>query len=148
MKSVSGYWKECIISYEKTTEDGLQKKVSEKYVLDAITFGDAETRILDEMSAYVSGEVKVVNINPCDFAEIFFDDDDVNADRWYKARLAFITIDENTDKEKRSKVYYLVQAGSFDGAKKAIESVMDGTMIDYVIEKVEETKYMDVFRHE
>lgn len=146
MKSVSGFWKECIVSYQKVQDDGLEKKVSEKYVLNALTFGKAEECILKEVSSYVSGEVKVVNINPCVFGEVFFDEENADADRWYKARLAFITIDESTEKQKRSRVYYLVQASSFDGAKKAIDSVMGGTMIDYVIEKVEETKYVDVFK--
>jgi len=137
---------ECIIRYEKTMEDGLQKNVTEKYVLDALSFTEAESRIIEEMSSYISGEFTVVNINPCSFKEIFFSDDDM-ADKWYKAKLQFITIDEKTEKEKRSNVYYLVQAGSFDGAKKNIDEVMGGTMIDYVIAKVEETKYMDVFEY-
>ncbi len=98
------------------------------------------------MSSYISGEFTVVNINPCSFKEIFFSDEDM-ADKWYKAKLQFITIDEKTEKKKRSNVYYLVQAGSFDGAKKNIDEVMGGTMIDYVIAKVEETKYMDVFEY-
>jgi hypothetical protein len=137
---------ECIIRYEKTMEDGLQKNVTEKYVLDALSFTEAESRIIEEMSSYISGEFTVVNINPCSFKEIFFSDEDM-ADKWYKAKLQFITIDEKTEKEKRSNVYYLVQAGSFDGAKKNIDEVMGGTMIDYVIAKVEETKYMDVFEY-
>ena len=127
-------------------EDGLQKNVTEKYVLDALSFTDAESRIIEEMSSYISGEFTVANINPCSFKEIVFSDEDM-ADKWYKAKLQFITIDEKTEKEKRSNVYYLVQAGSFDGAKKNIDEVMGGTMIDYVIAKVEETKYMDVFEY-
>lgn len=147
MRSRTANWMECILRYEKTMEDGLQKKVTEKYVVDALTFTEAEKRITEEMSSYISGEFDINNINPCAFKEIFFSDDEM-ADRWYKAKLAFITIDEKTDKEKKSKVQYLVQAGSFDGAKKSIDEVMGGTMIDYVIEKVEETAYMDVFEYQ
>ena len=146
MRSRTSNWMECIIRYEKTMEDGLQKNVTEKYVLDALSFTEAESRIIEEMSSYISGGFTVVNINPCSFKEIFFSDEDM-ADKWYKAKLQFITIDEKTEKEKRSNVYYLVQAGSFDGAKKNIDEVMVGTMIDYVIAKVEETKYMDVFEY-
>jgi hypothetical protein len=69
------------------------------------------------------------------------------ADKWYKAKLQFITIDEKTDKEKRSSVNYLVQAGSFNGAVKNIDEVMGGTMIDYVIASVSETTLMDVFEY-
>jgi hypothetical protein len=69
------------------------------------------------------------------------------ADRWYKAKLQFITLDEKTEKEKRSNVNYLVQAGSFNGAVKNLEEVMGGTMIDYSIVSVNETTLMDVFEH-
>ena len=88
----------------------------------------------------------MADIKKATYKEIFFSDDD-NADKWYKAKLQFITIDEKTDKEKRSSVSYLVQAGSFNGAVKNIDEVMGGTMIDYVISSVAETTLMDVFEY-
>ena len=80
------------------------------------------------------------------FKEIFFSDVD-SADKWYKAKLEFITFDEKTEKEKRSAVSYLVQAGTLKSAVKNIEEVMGGTMIDYVIASVAETKLIDVFEY-
>jgi hypothetical protein len=80
------------------------------------------------------------------YKEIFFSDDDM-ADKWYKAKLKFITIDEKTEKEKKTTVYYLVQAGSFEGAHRNIDEVMGGTMIDYIIDTVSETAIMDVFEY-
>jgi hypothetical protein len=127
-------------------EDGLQKRVSENYVVDALSFSEAEERIIEEMSSYISGEFDVADIKKATYKEIFFSDDDM-ADKWYKAKLQFITIDEKTDKEKRSTVNYLVQAGSFNGAVKNIDEVMSGTMIDFVIAAVSETTLMDVFEY-
>ena len=98
------------------------------------------------MSSYISGEFDVADIKKAAYKEIFFSDDEM-ADKWYKARLQFITIDEKTEKEKRSTVTYLVQAGSFNGAVKNIDEVMGGTMIDYVIASVAETTLMDVFEY-
>ena len=144
MRTRTASWKECIIVYEKTMDDGLQKKVKEVYVVDALSFTEAEARIIEQMSAYISGAFEVYNINPAVYGEIFFSDDEL-ADRWYKAKLQFITLDEKTDKEKRSNVYYLVQAGTFEQARKNIDEVMGATMIDYVIAKLEETKIQDVF---
>ena len=146
MRSRTASWKECFIVYEKTMEDGLQKKVKEIYVVDGLSFTEAEARIIEEMSAYISGEFMVQNINPAVYGEIFFSDDEL-ADRWYKCKLQFITIDEKSAKEKRANVYYLVQAGTFEQARKSIDEVMGGTMIDYVIAKIEETKIMDVFEY-
>lgn len=146
MRSRTAKWFICKIRFEKTMEDGLQKKVTEIYVVDALSFTEAEARITEQMSSYISGEFSIENIDPAPFGEIFFSDGETD-DKWYKAKLAFITIDEKTDKEKRSIVNYLVQGGSFDQAKKHIEEVMGGTMIDYVIDTLKETKYMDVFEY-
>ena len=146
MRSRTANWFLCKIRYEKVMEDGLQKMVTEIYVVDALSFTEAEARIMEEMSSYISGEFEVWEIDRAVFKEIFFSDEDM-ADKWYKAKLQFVTIDEKTEKEKRTNVYYLVQAGSFEGARKNIDEVMGVTMIDYVISSVSETKIMDVFEY-
>ena len=123
-------------------EDGQNKKVIEQYVVDALSFSEAEELITEEMSHYVSGEFDVKAIAPAVYGEIFFSDD-----KWFKARLSFITIDEKTEKERRSSVTYLVQAHSVNGAVKHVDEVMKSTMIDYEIAAITETKIMDVFEH-
>ena len=146
MRSRTAIWFECKISYEKVMEDGLQKKVKESYVVDALSFTEAESRIMEEMSSYISGEFTIENINKATYKEVFFSDEEL-ADRWYRAKLQFITIDEKSEKEKRSNVYYLVQAGTLKGAVASIESVMGTSMIDYVIASVAETALMDVYEY-
>ena len=96
MRSRTATWFECKISYEKTMEDGLQKKVNENYTVDALSFTEAEKRIIEEMSNYISGEFAVKDIKIAPYKEIFFSED-ASADRWYKAKLQFITIDEKTE---------------------------------------------------
>lgn len=127
-------------------EDGLQKKVTETYTIDALSFTEAEQRIMEEMSAYISGEFDIKDIKIAPYKEIFFSDEE-SSDRWYKTKLQFITIDEKTEKEKRSNVNYLVNAGTLNGAVRNIDEVMGGTMIDYVIASVSETTLMDVFEY-
>lgn len=146
MRSRTAIWFECKIQYEKTMEDGLQKKVTENYTVDALSFTEAEKRIMEEMSSYISGEFTIKDIKIAPYKEIFFSDEEM-ADRWYKAKLQFITIDEKTEKEKRTAVNYLVQAGTLNGAVGNIDKVMNGTMIDYVIASVAETTLMDVFEY-
>ncbi len=133
--------------YERQMEDGIQKMVTETYVVDAFTFGEAEEAITKEMTAFVSGEFNVKNITPANYGEIFFSDN-ANDDKWYKAKLTFITRDEKTGKDKRSNTNYLVQAGSFNAAVKNVEQVMGTTMVDYVIANIAETKIMDVYEHQ
>ena len=144
MKSITSEWFECKIRYDKIMEDGLQKKVTELNTVDAMSYSEAEKRKIEEASAYISGEFEVTDIKKAKYKEIFFSVDNM-ADRWYKATLEFITINEKTEKEQRSKTVYLVNAGSFNGAVKNVDEVMGGTMIDYVTAKIEETQIMDVF---
>lgn len=146
MRSRTANWFETKISYQKTMEDGQEKLVTELYAVDALSFAEAEAAITEEMSSYISGEFEVKNITPTTYHEIFFSDMDAD-DRWYKAKLQFITIDEKTAKEKRSNVYYLVQGSSLPCAVKYIGEVMGQTMTDYVIASLTETSIMDVFEH-
>ncbi|MBO4851278.1 MAG: DUF4494 domain-containing protein [Prevotella sp.] len=146
MRSRTADWFETKIRYEKTMEDGLPKKVTEQYTVDALSFTEAESQITDEMLSYINGEYEVADIKKAAYKEVFFSEADSD-DRWYKAKLQFITIDEKSQKEKRSNVYYLVQASSLPVAVKHIEEVMGATAIDYVIASIAETLIMDVFEH-
>ena len=146
MRSRTALWFECKIRYEKTMDDGLQRKVTEPYVVDALSFTEAEQRIMEEMSSYISGEFEIVDLKKAVYKEIFFSDEEM-ADRWYKTKVEFITIDEKTEKEKRSGVTYLVQAGTVNGAVTNIDKAMGGTLIDYVLVSVAETKILDVFEY-
>ena len=147
LRSRTSTWFECKVRYEKTQEDGSEKLVNELYVVDALSFTEAEASIIDNMAVYVSGELKIANINPANYNEIFFSDID-DDDLWFKARLAFITIDEKKDKEKRTYVNYLIQAKSIERAKRYVDEVMGKTMIDYELKSLSETKIFDVFEHE
>ena len=146
MRSRTAIWFECKVRYQKTTEDGIQKKVTETYVVDALTFSEAESRIIEEMSHFVSGELEVTFLKIAQYKEIFFDNDNV-ADKWYKAKLAFITIDEKTDKQKKTTTYSLVNASSINTAIVKIDEIMANTMIDYLTCNVSETNIMDVFEY-
>lgn len=146
MRSRTSIWFECKVRYEKSGEDGVPKKVTETYVVDAMSFSEAESRILEEMGKYVSGEIEVVDLKIAQYKEIFFADSDMS-DKWYKAKLAFITIDEKTDKEKKTSVYYLVNAGNINSALKNVDEIMSGTMIDYQTCNLTETQIIDVFEY-
>ena len=141
MRSRTGTWFTTKVKYQKTQEDGTEKVVSETYVVDALSFTEAESSIIDEMSVYVSGEFHVSGITKSAFGEIFFSDVD-DDDKWYRAKLQFITIDDKSDKEKRTNVVYLVQAKSLARALRYIDEVMGKTMIDYDTIGINETPIM------
>ena len=132
------------IRYEKTNENGNSKKVTETYLVDALSFTEAEARIIEEITPFITGDFEVSNITPANIAEIA-STEDVNADKWYKCKLQYITLSEKSAAEKRISSYMLVQAANSNDAMKRFNEHMKGTMADYELVSVTETLIMDVF---
>lgn len=132
-------WFEVKFAYNKTMEDGAQKLVTELYVVEALSFTEAEAKIIEEMEPYVQDGYNIKAIARPQYKEVWFSDKNTD-DKWYKARFQFITF-----MEKKTNMFYLIQAGSFDAAKKYVENVMRGTMKDYTVTALKETSVMDVF---
>lgn len=135
-------WFECKVSYEKILENGMQKKVTEPYLVDALSFTEAEARIIEEIKPYISGEFTIADIKRAKLSELFFND---NGDRFFKAKVMFITLDEKSGTEKKTAAQMLAQASDIKEALKVIEKGMEGTLADYVIASLTETAIMDVF---
>lgn len=139
-------WFECKIKYEKTMENGLVKKVNEPYLVDAINFTEAERRIIEEISPFMTGEFEVSDIKRAHYAEIFETIDD-SADRFFKSKLVFITLDEKTGKEKKTSQNVLIQASDLRDAVKRLDEGMKGSMMDYTIANIAETLIMDIYHY-
>lgn len=135
-------WFECRVRYEKMLESGMQKMVTEPYLVDALSFTEAEARIIKEITPYMSGEFTISNIKRVKYAESFFND---TGDKYYRMRLFFITINEKTGAEKRTSVNMLVQASTLKEAVEIIEEEMDKSMVDYEIATATETPIIDVY---
>lgn len=140
-------WFECKVKYEKTMENGLTKKVSEPYLVDAISFTEAEKRIIEEIRPFMTGEFVISDIKRANYSEVFFCDAE-SADRWFKCKLSFITLDEKSGAEKKTNSYALVQASDLREAIKYLDEQMKGTIMDYQIASVTETMIMDVFPYD
>lgn len=135
-------WFECKVKYDKTLETGAVKTVTEPYLVDALSFTEAEARITEEMQPYISGEFTVSAVRRVNLSDIFYNE---SGDRWYKVKTNFITIDEKTAVEKKTASFQLVQASDF---KEALDVFMEGmkdTMADFEIASITETMLMDVF---
>ena len=138
-------WFECTIRFDKIMPNGISKKVSERYLVDSISFTEAEARIIEEIRPFISGEFTVADIKRARLNEIFFNE---NGDLYYKIKINFLTIDEQSGREKKTPSYMLVQASTIDEAKNNLTEVMKGTLADYVVESIKETKIVDVFPYE
>ena len=135
-------WFECKVRYDKMQENGTVKRVNEPYIVDALSFTEAESRIIEEMKPYISGDFSISAVKKTKIAEIFFDQ---TGDKYYMVKYNIITLDERTGAEKRSTVFALVQAADFDDALANFRDSMKGTIADFDIASIAETPVMDVF---
>ena len=135
-------WFECKIKIDKTTADGVIKTSTENYLVDALSFTEAESRITEEMAPFISGEFTVSAVKREKLSEVFYDE---TGDKWYKVKYNIITVDEKTAVEKKTSVTTLVQAANFQAALDNFMEGMKGTMADFEIASITETAIMDVF---
>ena len=139
---MSTVWFECKVKYRKIDETGKQKVVAEPYLVDALSFTEAESRINAEMANFISEEFKVVNIKVANFSEIHpFE----NSDRWFRSKVSLLAYDEESGKERRSNIYLLIQANNVKEAYENTEQVMQNTMGEYSIPAITESPIVDVF---
>lgn len=135
-------WFECKVAYHKMVENGVQKKVTDTFLVDALSFTEAEARVIEEVTPFVSGEMDVTSVKKTKISEIFRDD---TADKWYLVKVAFITIDERSGKEKRAVSLILTAGSTFKSAYDNFLEGMKGTMADYDIVSLTETPILDVY---
>jgi hypothetical protein len=138
-------WFECKIKYEKTAEEGKIVKVSEAYLVDALTFSEAEERINKEMEPFISGEFSVSTIRKARINEMFFNE---NGDKWYRCKVFFISIDEEKGIEKKIATTMMVQSNDIKEAWDGLHEGMKGSMADYSVAAITETNIMDVYKYE
>jgi len=139
---MSVIWYECKVKYRKTHETGESKVVTENYLLDAVSYTEAEARITEEMAAYTSEEFKINSIKVANLSEVHpFE----NSDRWFKSKVSLISYDDESGKERKSNLYMLVQANDVKEAFENTEQAMQDTTGDYTIPAVTESPILDVF---
>ncbi|KGN82258.1 MULTISPECIES: DUF4494 domain-containing protein [unclassified Porphyromonas] len=141
------YWFECKVSYERQADGMGMKKVSELYLVDAMSFTEAEERVIKEIQPLVSiGELEVSNIKRVKLAELFLNERE-EADHYYKARVNFITIDEKSGMEKKAGVNMLIKSESLSEAVTELVSQMEKQLGAYEIASITDTQILDVFRY-
>ena len=143
MKQISGIWFECKVRYEQTQEDGMNKMVTETYVYKAEDFGEAYDKATKDMSTSISGEFEITAMKIAQYKEIITQDERTE-EKYYRVKVNLIILDEKTQKEKKIACYYLVNADSVEKARKYTDTALSDTMMDYVIEAVQEAKICDI----
>lgn len=143
MRTKTAVWYETTVRYERS-KGGENNIATEAYAVDALSFAEAEQRITEEMKPYCSGEFDVKKIAIAPYAEVFFSEDE-DDDKFFRATVAIITLDERTGKEKKNNVNYLVQAKNIETARRYVVDAFFNTAMEYEIKRLVETKILDVF---
>lgn len=143
MKQISGTWFECKVRYEQTQENGTEKMVTETYVYKAADFGEAYDKAIKDMSTFISGEFGITGMKIAQYIEVVVQDDRTE-EKYYRVKVIFITLDEKTNKEKKTACHYLVNADSVEKARKYTDTALSQTMADFIIVSVQETMIIDV----
>lgn len=138
-------WFQCKVKYERNVDDGSIAKVSETYLIDALSFTEAEERINEEMKPYISGDFMVTDIKRAKINELF---ENESGDRWYRSKVNFVSLDEEKGVEKRIATTMYAQASTLKEAVDVIDKGMKGTLADYEIASVAETDVMDIFKYQ
>ena len=125
-------------------ENGMIQKVTESYLVDALSFTEAEARIIEEVTPFITGEFTVSDIKRANYSELFVSDEEA-ADRWFKCRVFIITLDEKSGAEKNASSFVMVQGADLRDAVRKLHEGMKDTMADYQIGAVTETAIVDVY---
>lgn len=143
MRTVTSEWFEVKVSYKKTADNGVERKVNETYAVDALSFTEAERRATQQMQL-LTDEFYIQDIKRAAYREVAFIDDET-VERFYKAKVQFLSPDEKTGKVKRSTAYYLVNARSIEGARKTVEDMLRDSLEDYEIASLVETQILEAW---
>lgn len=135
-------WHKVSVKYTKQFTDGTLKRVTENYLINGINFTDVEARVHQEIGAFVRGEFVVSIVKKEDYADIFHYDD---AEVWYKCKVAYVSEDADSGKEKKINNNFLVSAHNIKEAYERIEESLKGLMVSYEISKIETSKILEVF---
>jgi hypothetical protein len=138
-------WFACVVKYTKEDEKGNVKKISESYLVDALSFTEAEARLYEELGSVIRGEFQVASIAKSNLIDIFHYDD---AETWYKCKVVYSTVDENSEKEKKVTNYMLVSAHNIKQAYERLEDSLKTMLVPYSVTAINECQFMEVFVYE
>lgn len=137
-------WFEAKVKYVKVGEDGREKKVSELYLLDAVSYTEAESRITEKLREMIKGDFFIVGLKKSNITELV-ESNDGNDDKWFRSTVAIVDVDQISGKEKKSKQYYLVAGADINSALANLQKSLSTYVVPFEIPSVKDTNFVDVF---
>lgn len=138
---------ECGVRLYKIQPNGQPKKVTELYLVDALTFTEAEARIIEKVKGEVSEDVEVISLKITNYSEVVTGNGDADErDRWFRVKVNYYPESAN-GAPKKVPSYYILNADSMDDAHKVLADFLRGTVTDYDVATLDETRVIDVYLH-
>ena len=135
-------WFTVKVRYTKQLDNGALKRVSEPYLLSAMTFTDAEASIYEELGAVIRGEFNVTGISRTELNDIFaYDDTGV----WYKCKVVYDNLDADTETTKKVSQNFLVEASSVKEAYERLTDNLKGMLVAFQIPSVMVSPIVEIF---
>ncbi|MDR0982425.1 MAG: DUF4494 domain-containing protein [Culturomica sp.] len=137
-------WFEAKVKYIKMMEDGRERKVTESYLLDAMTYTEAEGRVIKELESMIRGDYYITSLKKSNITELLESEDEAD-DRWYKAKVDIIDAEEISGKEKSSSQYHLIAAANIEVALQRLKKSLETYIVPCELKSLTDTNFMDVF---
>lgn len=135
-------WFICKVKYAKEDDKGILKNVSENYLVDAVSFTEAEARIYDELGSIIRGDFQVTNISKSNIVDVFHYDD---IDIWHKCKITYVVADEDSGKEKKVTQIMLVSAHDVKEAYDRIRESLNNMLVSFRVPEVIESNIVEIF---
>lgn len=129
--------------YEKMQENGAVKRVSEKYLCDALSIVEADAVVTENLKPYISGDFFTSKVENSPIAEVIGDKE---SDKFYLAKVALITIDERSGKEKKTVSQWLIGGTDFNDAYEMVLREINKCMADIEIVSLAETPIKEFYQ--
>jgi hypothetical protein len=138
-------WFLCKVKYAKENEEGLLKNISEQYLVDAVSFTEAEAILYDRLASQIRGDFQVTGISKSNIVDVFFYED---SDIWYKCKISYLVADADSGKEKKVTQYMIVTAEDVKNAYDRIQESLSNMLVSFRIPDIVESAIVEVFPFE
>lgn len=138
-------WFLCKVKYAKENEEGLLKNISEQYLVDAVSFTEAEAIIYDRLGSQIRGDFQVTSLSKSNIVDVFFFED---ADIWYKCKVSYLVSDGDSGKEKKVTQYMIVTASDVKEAYDRIQESLSNMLVSFRVPDIVESPIVEVFPYE
>lgn len=132
----------AVVKYDKMQETGAVKRVSEKYLCDALSIVEADSVVTENLEPYISGYFFTSKVENSPIDEVIGDKE---SDKFYISKVAFVSIDEKSGTEKETVSQWLIGAKDFNEAYSILKEEIGKCLADIEVKSISESQIKEYF---